>query len=796
MKKILLALFIVLIQLPCSAGIRVMSYNIRLGVADDGENSWENRREATPAMLRDIRPDVFGVQEAFDFQIAYILENCPEYKAVGVGRDDGVELGEHMSVFYNCERFNLVDWGTYWLSETPDVPSFGWDAACRRTATWTLLEEKDSGERFYFVNTHLDHIGVVARREGLALIHRKISEMNSDGLPMVLTGDFNVLPDNPGLGGINSLMKAARFNNQGGDRCGSFNGFGKLGNSDAAPVLGEKEDLNVLQPFDYIYYSGFEVCSQFRVARKEYCGKRYISDHYPVWADIHKKASYTNPIIPGMHPDPSVCRVGEDYYIVCSSFQFFPGVPLMHSKDLVHWEQAANVLDRESQLRLSDAGAWNGIYAPTIRYNDGRWYMVTTNVSDKGNFFVWAEKPEGPWSDPIWLEQGGIDPSFFFEDGKCYFCSNPTDGIKLCEIDIETGRQLTPSREIWAGDGGRYPEAPHIYKKDGWYYLMIAEGGTEYGHSETIARSRNIYGPYESNPANPILTNQRQRSQGCEIQGTGHADLVQDHEGNWWIVCLGFRIQNGNHHLLGRETFLLPVEWVDGWPVVNGDGRTEPLMVADMLPQKWPDGTPLKDGEPQWKGNGAAFASGKFGPEWIWLDNPVMENYEWLADGSLLLKGSSVSLDDYGISPTFVALRQESKTQKSSTSVALEKGAAKGSRAGLSVYMGNFAHCDIFVTPLSASKWKVSVEYSGLAGLHKELGCVVIGSKAPVTLRIESSQEGFNFSCTAADGTYTHLGYLDCRYLSTETVGGFTGLVQGLFATDCNAVFSSYDISL
>lgn len=186
--------------------------------------------------------------------------------------------------------------------------------------------------------------------------------------------------------------------------------------------------------------------------------------------------AYENPVIPGFHPDPSVVSVGDDFYLVTSSFCYFPGVPIFKSKDLVNWDQIGHVLDRPSQLNLKDAGVWGGIYAPTIRYNDGRFYMVTTNVTDKGNFIVHTTDPAKGWSDPVWLEQGGIDPSLYFEDGKCYLVSNPDVGISICEIDPITGQQLTESRRIWEGTGGRHPEAPHIYKKDGYYYLLCAEG--------------------------------------------------------------------------------------------------------------------------------------------------------------------------------------------------------------------------------------------------------------------------------------------------------------------------------
>ena len=291
-KKALLFIFALMLTLSASASIRVMSYNIRLGVAKDGDNAWEIRKDATPAMLRDIHPAVFGVQEAYDFQIAYILEQCPEYKAVGVGRDDGRSEGEHMSVFYDTNLIELLEWGTYWLSETPDVPSFGWDAKCRRTATWTLLREIASGQKFYFVNTHLDHRGAVARKEGLALIYNRIQAMNPDGVPMVLTGDFNVLTDDECLTDISTLMKSARFNSVDADSFGSFNGFGKYGNSSGAPTITKKNaKLDELQPLDYIYYSGFDQSLCFKVVTKTYAGRKFISDHYPVYSDLVMKGS-------------------------------------------------------------------------------------------------------------------------------------------------------------------------------------------------------------------------------------------------------------------------------------------------------------------------------------------------------------------------------------------------------------------------------------------------------------------------------------------------------------------------
>ena len=286
MKRIIVIILAAVASLSAGAeGIRVMSYNIRLGVANDGANSWTNRRDATPAMIYDVRPLVFGVQEAFRFQLDFILEQCPAYKCVGIGRDDGFDAGEHMSVFFNADSLKLVKWGSYYLSETPQVPSKGWDAACPRTATWCLFEIKTSGRKFYFVNTHLDHKGKEARRQGLKLLYERIGAMNRENYPMVLTGDFNVTPDNPGLEDINKLMKPARFTARDADTKGSFNGWGKYGESSAAPTL-DGAPVKALLPIDYIYYSGFGSCTKFRVVTQRYADKPFISDHYPVYADL------------------------------------------------------------------------------------------------------------------------------------------------------------------------------------------------------------------------------------------------------------------------------------------------------------------------------------------------------------------------------------------------------------------------------------------------------------------------------------------------------------------------------
>jgi alpha-N-arabinofuranosidase len=289
-----------------------------------------------------------------------------------------------------------------------------------------------------------------------------------------------------------------------------------------------------------------------------------------------------NPIIKGFYPDPSVCRVGEDYYLVNSTFNYFPGVPIFHSKDLAHWHQIGNILEREEQLDVS-ADTGTGIYAPTIRYHKGTYYMITTNMYKGGNFIVTATDPAGPWSAPYFLgekEAPGFDPSLFFDDdGKCYYVGtrpNPETyryngdmEIWVQEVDLETMKLTGESMAIWKGalKHAIWPEGPHLYKKDGYYYLLEAEGGTGPGHRVTVSRSKELFGNYEPCPYNPIM---RQEDPDAAIQRCGHGDLVETQDGRWYMVYLCGRTVGDGYSILGRETALDPVTWTaDGWPIVN-----------------------------------------------------------------------------------------------------------------------------------------------------------------------------------------------------------------------------------
>lgn len=252
-------------KIPSRDEVKVISYNIRFANKKDGDNVWQNRAKASPAMIRDYAPDVFGVQEALAVQLEYLDDKLPHYSFVGVGREDGKKKGETMAIFYNTRKVRLLDWGTYWLSETPDKPSRGWDADCKRTATWTLMEMKDSGRKFFYVNTHLDHRGDVAQQKGLELIVEHIAAMNPEELPMILTGDFNVTPEDPVLGGLNTRMLDARKTALKTDSRATFNAWGK-----SASII------------DYIYYSGFTECAEYETIVRQYKGVLYISDHYPI----------------------------------------------------------------------------------------------------------------------------------------------------------------------------------------------------------------------------------------------------------------------------------------------------------------------------------------------------------------------------------------------------------------------------------------------------------------------------------------------------------------------------------
>lgn len=276
--------------------------------------------------------------------------------------------------------------------------------------------------------------------------------------------------------------------------------------------------------------------------------------------------NYQNPILRGMYPDPSVCLVDGVYYLVNSTFEYFPGVPIFSSADLINWTQIGNCLTRPSQLPLEKTECSGGIFAPTLRYHNERFYMITTCCLEGfhfRNFFVTATDPAGPWSDPVVVEFMGIDPSLYWEDGRTYIQYAGRGEICQIEIDEVTGNILRGPEVLTTGCGGRDAEGPHLWKRNGWYYLMLAEGGTREGHMETLMRSQNLWGPFEPSPYNPVISNKDTSRQ--PIQCVGHADWVVGPDGTDYLVTLGTRHLK-HQNLLGRETMLTPAYWTeDGW---------------------------------------------------------------------------------------------------------------------------------------------------------------------------------------------------------------------------------------
>ncbi|MCD8029739.1 MAG: glycoside hydrolase family 43 protein [Bacteroides sp.] len=485
-------------------------------------------------------------------------------------------------------------------------------------------------------------------------------------------------------------------------------------------------------------------------------------------------SGYQNPVLRGFNPDPSVCRVGEDYYLVTSSFEYFPGLPVYHSKDLIHWQQIGHCLTRESQLPLHDAPPSGGLFAPSLRYRDGVFYVICTNVSAGGNFFCTATDPAGPWSEPIWVDIDSIDPDIFWdEDGKTYFVTQGNEGIRVTEIDLNTGKTLAPERLVWGGIGGRYPEAPHIYKKDGYYYLLLGEGGTEYAHSATIGRSRHIYGPYESCPLNPILTHCNRIAQANPIQGVGHADFIQAADGSWWTVFLGFRTlaPYQNFHILGRETFLAPVDWPEGgWPQINGNGTVSLEMNVPTLPQYPVEKKPVRTG----------FDTETLGLEWNYLRNPIPENYS-LTDrkGSLRISASPYTLNE--TKPvSFVGRRQTEFYFDAATRLTLLSD-TENEEAGLTVIQNNQHHYEVLIR---------RKEKGYAAQLRVKIGSLsYVAAEQPIPgnealLRIEGNPMQYTFFMgDPGTGTYTELGKMDTRYLSKEVADGFTGVMIGMYAS-------------
>lgn len=533
-----------------------------------------------------------------------------------------------------------------------------------------------------------------------------------------------------------------------------------------------------------------------------------------------------NPIKSGFYPDPSICRVGESFYLVNSSFAYFPGVPIFRSKDLAHWEQIGNILDRESQLPLEGCGHSAGIYAPTIRYYDGTFYMITTNVSGGGNFIVTAERPEGPWSEPYYLgdEAPGIDPSLFFdEDGTCYYCGtrpNP-EGVRyngdweiwVQKLDLQTMKLVGESKKIWKGamKDVIWPEGPHLYKRNDWYYVMHAEGGTGPDHCVAIARSKSITGPYEGYPSNPVVTH-RHLGAAYPIRYVGHGDLVevpweltasgkqqkatgekaedQPQESKWYMVMLASRPCEGYTNM-GRETFLAEVVWENDWPVVNpGIGKLTDTVNIDMEPV-------LLEPEPVTY----HFNGGQLPYAFLHLRNPKENLYSLRErEGYLRLHLQPETLKELG-SPAYVCLRQchfnfvssamfefQPQNENEVAGIAL----MQSNQFHLRVEIGDFENNgSLSVKAVFAYTQPIEGEINGndrILPIEERIEAVKgLGQKSEIRrifLKLVCrGQKAWIYAAINEEKYSLVVGELPIWELSTEVAGGFVGNTVGMYAS-------------
>jgi xylan 1,4-beta-xylosidase len=525
-----------------------------------------------------------------------------------------------------------------------------------------------------------------------------------------------------------------------------------------------------------------------------------------------------NPVLPGCHPDPSICRVGADYYLITSTFEYFPGLPIHHSRDLVHWRLIGHVLDRPGQLPLDGVRPSGGLFAPTLRHHGGVSYVVCTlvdGVRESGNFLVTAPHPAGPWSDPVWLDDvPGIDPSLFFDDdGRAWFLgSRPIPVAELAgrtaiwmrEFDPERVRVTGPEYVLFTGAlvGAAWAEGPHLIRHAGYYYLVLSEGGTEHNHAVTVARSKEVTGPYQNNPANPVLTH-RHLGRAQPIVGTGHADLVQTPAGDWHAVLLAMRPYGGYFYNLGRETFLASVVWEDGWPIINpGAGQVLAEFPAPLPPHPWPP-EPSRDD----------FGASVLAPVWNLLRTPREEFFSLTArPGHLRLRLRPESVTE-ACNPSFVGRRQQHMSFVAQTAMDFEAVTANEC-AGLVLLRDTGHQIRLVVTaagtpggesgrpgsesarpggesavpgsesaqPGPESARKVARVIVRRGGADEIVAEAALGA-GRTYLAAEAAGQEYALRCTQDPARWQTLATVDGRILSPAAVGDFTGAYLGMYAS-------------
>ncbi|WP_234043787.1 glycoside hydrolase family 43 protein, partial [Cerasicoccus arenae] len=490
----------------------------------------------------------------------------------------------------------------------------------------------------------------------------------------------------------------------------------------------------------------------------------------------------TRLVLSGMHPDPTVCRVGDHYYLATSSFGFFPGIPLYVSEDLINWRFLRHILSRPEQLPLAadQPVIGRGIFAPTLRHDGERFYLVTTNFLQGGNFIVSATDPAGEWSAPVWIEdayQGGIDPSItFLDDGRVLYQVTWDEsrgdqlGITQFEIDLATGKGLSPRQHLSEGCGWKAVEGPHLFNKGQYWYLLLAEGGTEAGHRVTISRSETPWGPWTSCPHNPILCHSGIQS---PIQNTGHADLFEGKDGQWWIVFLGVRpLGHPPVHITGRETFIASVEWSDeGWPIVNNG---KPITLAAETDAD------LKDGSTLWSDE---FSSDELHHRWVTLNAAYRSIYSTCGDGKLTLHAKSASLSEKTIH-AFVGTRLDGHNRCYETRLSR---LAPGAKAGIAVFMETFGYYSLGIQEedgaarATFTRRVLDMETTQTVPLEKQDEYPLRVALNRSSMFWSYSYAEFVFSIETQEGVWTEIGRGTSRLLGSEVIGGFTGLLVGMY---------------
>ncbi len=529
-------------------------------------------------------------------------------------------------------------------------------------------------------------------------------------------------------------------------------------------------------------------------------------------ATTEEQDFYHNPILAGWYPDPAITDDGKgNYYMVHSTFAFYPGIPIFHSTDLVNWKQIGHVLDRPEQLDLEGFGVSRAIFAPDISYDGERFYVTCTVVDGKGNFVVTADDPAGPWSDPVWLpEVIGIDPGLFFDEDKSYLVYNsdaPENKplyqghrtIRMVEFDKENLEVVSDNRILVNGgvDLSEKPiwaEGPRIYKLNGYYYLMTAEGGTAIDHSEVIYRTKDINTDFEPWDQNPILT-QRDLDPSREnpITSAGHADIVQTENGEWYGVFLACRDYGTDHYNTGRETFMTPVRWEDDWPVfdLGGDG------VKYKYPL--PEGVTVNEDNFPLTGNFTVkeeFDTDSLGYHWMYL-RTVHEPWHSFEDGALQVETRPEDLAGTS-NPSFIGRRQQHLN--GSASISLDFIAQSENESAGLVAFQNESYYYYICKSLQEGEQVVQLRKANSDGYTIVESAALEAAEEAVELKIDFGTDAYTFSFRTAEDTWQQLGEgLDPKYLSMQVAGGFVGVTLAMYtssegeASDNTASFNWFE---